>query len=396
MRLPTGIALPALVLLTLLDSVASAPAKPPPNGEANHRRTVFFVGGRYVTNETTKSTFAVDQMYVEQLTPERGVKQPHPLIFMHGGGLTGVTWLNTPDNRKGWASYFLEQGYLVHLVDITNVGRSSRPPTTQAYLPTSVESAEQVFASPEKFPNTYPQARLHTQFPGTGLRGDPAFDTWYKGIGPNLVDNVAEEEGTTVALCELLRQIGPSYLFGHSYTGIMLFTAADRCPDLVQGLYGVEPAAFPFESRYIYNQSIPTRKWGIADIPITYDPPVQDPDTDLKKITVGENTPGNVSCILQAAPAKRLVNISKVPVAMYTAEASIHIVNAHCLAAYLRQSGVNLDWILLADRGIKGNGHFSFLEKNNIEIAQKVVLPWLKLQSGPKGYKQKKPKTTNL
>ncbi|KAL8767680.1 MAG: hypothetical protein Q9209_005860 [Squamulea sp. 1 TL-2023] len=71
--------------------------------------------------------------------------------------------------------------------------------------------------------------------------------------------------------------------------------------------------------------------------------------------------------------------------AMYTAEASVHIVVAHCLAAFLWQSGVKLDWILLADRGIKGNGHFSFQEKNNLEIARKVVLPWLELQSGPNG-----------
>ncbi|KAI4107845.1 MAG: hypothetical protein LQ339_002455 [Xanthoria mediterranea] len=393
MRLPSSISCWALALAVPLGLVVSAPARPSPNGETNHRRTVFFVGGRYVFNETTKSTNAVDQMYVEQLTPERGVRQPHPLIFLHGGGLTGLTWLNTPDNRKGWASYFLEQGYLVHLIDITNVGRSSRPPSTPSYLPTSVESAEQVFASPEKFPETYPQARLHTQWPGRGLRGDPVFDTWYKGIGPNLVDNEKEEESTTAALCSLLAQIGPSYIFSHSYTGIIMFVVADRCPELIQGLYGVEPAAFPFESRYIFNQPIPSRKWGITDVPVTYHPPVRDPVADLKKITVGENTPGNVSCILQAAPAKRLVNISKVPVAMYTAEASIHIVNAHCLAAYLWQSGVSLDWILLAERGIRGNGHFSFLEKNNLEIAQKVVLPWLQLQSGPNGHKQKKPKT---
>ena len=124
-----------------------------------------------------------------------------------------------------------------------------------------------------------------------------------KGIGPNLVDNEKEEESTTAALCELLKQIGPSYLISHSYTGIIMSVAADRCPDLIQGLFGVEPAAFPFESRYIFNRPNPSRKWGITDVPVTYDPPVQDPAVDLKKVEVGENTPGNVSCILQAAPA---------------------------------------------------------------------------------------------
>lgn len=30
--------------------------------------------------------------------------------------MSGVTWLNTPDGRKGFASYFLEQGYQVYLL----------------------------------------------------------------------------------------------------------------------------------------------------------------------------------------------------------------------------------------------------------------------------------------
>ncbi|KAL8767679.1 MAG: hypothetical protein Q9209_005859 [Squamulea sp. 1 TL-2023] len=298
MHIPLLVIIFALVLVV---PVFSAPAKPQPDAEANHRRTVFYVGGQYVFNETAKSTYAVDQMYVEQLTPERGVTKPHPLVFMHGGGLTGVTWLNTPDNRQGWASYFLGQGYLVHLVDISNVGRSPKPPSTPAYLPASVEVAEQIFAKPENFvdsPVTYPQARLHTQWPGEGVRGDPTFDTWYKGISPTPVNNEQEEEATGAALCALLKQIGPSYLLGHSYGGIMLFVAADRCPDLIQGLYGIEPAAFPFQTKYSPNRAMPHRKWGVTDVPVTYDPPVRDPAIGLKKVEVGENTAANVSCLL--------------------------------------------------------------------------------------------------
>ena len=377
----------AFVLAVPLHLALAAPAKPIPNSESDHRRTVFYVSGQYVRDATAKGTIATNQMYVEQLVPSRGVTKEHPLVFLHGGGLPGTTWLNTPDNRKGWASYFLDQGYLVHLVDIPGVGRSSLTPNTTTYNPSSAETAEIAFTRPENSPNTYPQARLHNQWPGEGIRGDPAFDNWFKSFEPLPLDNNVEEETTAAALCALFKQIGPSYLIAHSYTGIMLFVAADRCPDSIQGLFGVEPNAIPFQSKFSPNSATPQRKWGLTDVAVTYDPPVKDPVTDLKKVEVGENTAANVSCLLQAEPAKKLVNISKVPVAFYTSEASIHIVCDHCMAAYLWQSGVTLDWILLAERGIKGNGHFSFLEKNNLEIAEKIVLPWFELQSGPKGFK---------
>ena len=381
------------LVLVLCHSAFSAPATSGtnrhryPTDEALHRRNVFYVGGQYVFNAANNGTIAANQMYVEQLTPEKGVTKPYPLVFLHGGGLTGTTWLNTPDNRKGWASYFLEQGYAVHLVDIPGVGRSAVPPNTQTYIPTSVETAEQFFTCPELHPNNYPQARLHSQWPGNGLRGDPAFDSWYKGIEPLPVDNVLSETTTGAAVCDLLQRIGSAFLIAHSYTGIHAFVIADQCPDLVQGIFGVEPNASPFESRAFANRSTPQRVWGITDIPVTYDPPVVNPANDLKKLRVGVDTPANISCLLQAAPAKKLSNIAKVPVAFYTTEASIHNVYDHCLAAYLWQAGINLDWILLAERGIKGNGHFSFLEKNNLEIAKRVVEPFFVLQSGLTGFK---------
>jgi hypothetical protein len=66
---------------------------------------------------TVEETLTFDyRLYVEKLTPSGGVQHPHPLVFFHGGAVSGVTWLNTPDGRRGFASYFLEQGYQVYLL----------------------------------------------------------------------------------------------------------------------------------------------------------------------------------------------------------------------------------------------------------------------------------------
>jgi len=43
----------------------------------------------------------------------------------------------------------------------------------------------------------------------------------------------------------------------------------------------------------------------------------------------------------------------------------------------LAQAGVKNDFVRLAERGIKGNGHMMMLEKNNLAIAA-VIADWLK------------------
>jgi hypothetical protein len=62
-----------------------------------------------------------------------------------------------------------------------------------------------------------------------------------------------------------------------------------------------------------------------------------------------------------------------VPYIMITGEASPHITYDHCFVEYFKQMGMdNYQWIKLADIGIKGNAHFMFLEKNNLDIAAAI------------------------
>lgn len=64
------------------------------------------------------------------------------------------------------------------------------------------------------------------------------------------------------------------------------------------------------------------------------------------------------------------------PLLQLTGEASVHATYDHCLIQFLKQAGGDPEWIQLADIGIKGNGHFLHVEKNNLEIAA-VVLDWI-------------------
>jgi hypothetical protein len=76
-------------------------------------------------------------------------------------------WLNTPDNRKGWASWFIEKRYQVYIVDQTGMGRGSQNDLSAWPLKLSTTDiiTRNAYTAPEII-NPYPQSQLHTQWPG--------------------------------------------------------------------------------------------------------------------------------------------------------------------------------------------------------------------------------------
>jgi pimeloyl-ACP methyl ester carboxylesterase len=328
------------------------------------------------------------QLYVEKLTPTKNSK-PYPIVFVSPGLPAGTVWLNTPDNRKGWASYYLEQGYQVYIIDITANGRSGQQELTKYPLRLGSTDVinEQGFTAPENY-DQYPQANLHTQWPGAGVRGDPIFDAFTASNIPLSSASVNVENAMRAAGCQLLSLIGQSYTICHSagctYTAIW----ADQCPDLLRANINIEPGNIPFTS-LIGNSTVAgvgrsaSRPCGLTFAPLSYDPPVTDCST-ITTTEVGPDLPEKRSCILQTGTIHKLTQVGKVPYIMITGEASPHITYDHCFVEYFKQMGItNLQWFKLADLGIRGNGHFLFLEKNNQVIAEAIKLGLDRLNNGP-------------
>ncbi|KAI9840571.1 MAG: hypothetical protein M1838_004001 [Thelocarpon superellum] len=370
--------------LSLLNGLVQASLPPgvgsiPPSVRSNevpYCRDIFSVGGQYQFDATLNGSLLVNQIYVEKLVPVNGSREPYPLVFFHGATPTGT--LNTPDNRRGFASLFIDQGYEVYLLDQSSVGRASSMDFTGFPEGTQVtaEMAESGFTAPRYF-GFYPQAVLHTQWPGTGLKGDPTFDKFLGTILPLSLNLTRQQRSMQNSGCALLEKIGKSFLMAHSTGGTYATLIADACPDKVVGYVGLEPDNSPFRS-YSVNVTRPVRIWGLADIPLTYDPPVTDPTSQLAKAVVGDETWANRSCILQASNSTRsLPNIAQSPILVLTGEASIHITYDHCIVAFLRQAGVSVDWIELSQIGIHGNGHLGFMELNN-QIIFQVALTWIR------------------
>ena len=92
---------------------------------------MFFVNGQLVLsnfptaigNPPTPMTFDVNQMFVHYRLSASN-KHKVPIIMVHGGGLTGMSWETTPDGREGWGTYFTRQGFDTYVVDFPGRGRA--------------------------------------------------------------------------------------------------------------------------------------------------------------------------------------------------------------------------------------------------------------------------------
>ena len=169
------------------------------------------------------------------------------------------------------------------------------------------------------------------------------------------------------AYTALLDRIGsPVILITHSQSGPFGWQLGDSRPDLVKGILSIEPGVNPFETwtgapytpGYLYKY--PRIPFGITDLPLHYDPPIGNDGSLLKRKRIPPPNKNLSPCILQ-----------------FVGEASYHAVFSYCSAEYLKQAGVRVEFVNLRDVGIHGNGHFSFMELNNLQIAEEVVLPSL-------------------
>jgi len=144
-----------------------------PDGElVTSRRGFFWVGGERVP--VGEGTALRGQMFVQWEAPEE-VTQPYPIVLIHGGGGQGTDWVGTPDGRPGWATFLLQEGYAVYVVDRPGHGRSPYHPDVLG-PPGGVFPLETISAL---FCDT-------PQWPGTANPDDPYVRAFAAGTGPRV------------------------------------------------------------------------------------------------------------------------------------------------------------------------------------------------------------------
>jgi pimeloyl-ACP methyl ester carboxylesterase len=331
-------------------------------------------------------------MYVEFQIPAT-LKCNVPIVLFSGDLQSGLNYKGTPDGREGWEQFFLRKGYAVYTVDQPARGRSPNNLVDSETRIAPKERIERVFTAAGRS-GLWPQATLHTQWPGSGVSGDETFDQYMDQTYPALVDIPLLQELNRDAGVALLERIGPAIILTHSQAGAYGWLIADARPDLVTAIVAIEPSGPPVHElvpplasqeatgsasagqgtgdapqNEWYRDGRRTKPYGLAALPLAYDPPVTN-ENSLQFVKEEQAQRRDLSRgWKQVSPARQLAKLRTVPVLVVTGEASYHAAYDHLTVDYLRQAGVNTTFIRLAERGIFGNGHMMMLESNNLEIA---------------------------
>lgn len=179
----------------------------------------YHVGGRETAGHIEGQTYV---QYTRLAQPLGSF----PLLMLHGGGLTGACFGDTPDGRPGWQRNFLEAGLDVLVADTVGSGRASyQPRPTEPLLRDKLTLWE-------LFRIGYPD----TRFP-VG-----AFEQFVKQVVPINRDLAALRQfGYDV----LLRTTAPCILLSHSAAGPYAFRSTLALPTAAKAHIAVEPSGAP-------------------------------------------------------------------------------------------------------------------------------------------------------
>lgn len=370
-----------LLLADNSKNAAAPPSSIPTFSTENIAREGFFyVGGQYAGEPGKEEMHGA--MYVEVMVPKE-IRQKYPIVFFHGNGQSGTIWKQTPDGRPGWAYYLINQGYVVYMVDYPARGRSPYVPDMDGKL--GIRSAlelEQVWTAPATSGGEFPRKNLYTQWPSDspkrGMMGDSVFDNFIRG---QLQFISGQAELAVPAGVALLDKIGsPVILITHSHGGGIGFNVADQRPQFVAGMVAIEPGGPQIgvvdTAKVKYTGKI-GNAWGITNMPMHYDPPVNSPD-DLKTyLEEKSERPDEVPCYMQKEPVHKLVTFEKFRILSISAEGTYHRVFDACIPKWLNQAGAQDEFVRLEDVGIHGNMHEMFLDRNSDQVI-KFIDDWMR------------------
>jgi hypothetical protein len=270
-------------------------------------------------------------MYVHYRIPEK-VKQ-WPIVFVHGGGLTGQSYETTPDRREGWSTYFARKGFPTYVVDFPTRGRAAFNPIgihqgkyeqDWAKIPSFSRSGAERLWTAFRFGPSYGVTFPRMSFPVEAMDGLLA-------QGFNSTDGTLDRSSFIFgaqALIALLDEIGPAILVVHSQSGPFPDIVVEQRPGLVKGIINIEgfEGLIPTDAQIAAYAKVP-----LIDI-------------------FGDNVIGNTTGLGEGRYNGRKATIQKINAA-----------------------GGKADIVLLADVGIYGNTHMLMQDKNNHKVADYLI-----------------------
>jgi pimeloyl-ACP methyl ester carboxylesterase len=207
------------------------------------REALMAEGGQPVRLDPN-GDYVVEQMYVQYFLPEAPNGRP-PLLFWHGGGMTGKAWETTPDGREGWLNFFIRQGWDCYLCDAVERGRSGQAPVPEVWRePPLSQTAADIWG---RFrlgpgPSSYHPDPEHRQPYANGQFPPEAFEGLQRQMVPRWTHT---DTAILAAHTELLDRVGPACVIAHSQAGVFGLRLAHALPSRIRALVGLEPASVP-------------------------------------------------------------------------------------------------------------------------------------------------------
>lgn len=316
----------------------------------------FFVGGKVIQQEGHYSTSRPmshagqtlhgDHAYVSYQIPVQ--PSPLPLVFLHGAGQSGKTWESTPDGREGFATIFLRRGFATYVLDQPRRGRAGNATVSETI---EVQPNDQFWFENFRM-GIYPELFEGSQFPDDA----ESLDQFLRQITPN---TGAYDLGVIAdATSALFDRIGDGVLITHSQGGGPGWQTVLRSPR-VRAVISFEPG-----TEFVF------------------------PEGEMPTVATPANDEAHIS-LAQPIELAEFQKLTRLPIVIYYGD-NIPMQSEHWAfnrwaervrvaqewAETVRRHGGDAQVVLLPELGIRGNSHFMFAERNNLEIAE-LLDRWL-------------------
>jgi len=273
----------------------------------------------------------------------------YPLVFLHGAGQSMRTWQTTPDGREGFQNVFLRRGFGVYLVDQPRRGDAGR-----ATVASTIEAKpdEQYWFGQFRI-GVWPNVFRGSQF----AQGDKAMDQFLRQMTPNTAP--FDYGVISDAMAAVLEQSGPAILVTHSQGGGVGWLTALKSHN-VKAIVSYEPG-----SGFLF-------------------PEGEVPDPIPNASAFGPFKAKGV-------PLSQFMALTKMPIVIYYGDniPSEPVTEPHedywraamsmalKWAETVNRHGGDVTVVHLPDRGLHGNTHFPFSDRNSLQVAD-LLSRWLK------------------
>lgn len=316
----------------------------------------FFVGGSVIKSEGDYNTqnpmsrdgktLHGDHAYVAYQIPVNPYR--YPLVFLHGAGQSGKTWESTPDGREGFGTLFLRKGYATYILDQPRRGRAGN---------STVSEDIEVFPNDQFWFENFRMGMYPNLFPNSQFPDDAeSLNQFFRQITPNT--GAYSLDVISSATSALFDRIGEGILVTHSQGGGAGWQTALKNPK-VKAVISYEPG-----TEFVF------------------------PENEMPTVPTPANDIANIS-LSQPIGLELFKKLTRIPIIIYyadniPAETDHWAFNrwhervqvAKAFAECVNKYGGDVTVLQLPEKGIYGNSHFPFAEKNNKEIAN-LLNEWL-------------------